>query len=320
MAGRGAGKARWRLFRAAVAAGAAGFAVLAYVYLTLPDVRALASTNPSSTAFMEQRAVEAALEGRTTRRVQEWVPYSGISENLKRAVLVAEDAAFWQHDGIDLQQIRESIQTSWEEGVPIRGASTITQQLAKNLYLSPSRDPLRKLRELIIARRIEAALPKARILELYLNVIEWGDGIWGAAAAARTYFGIPAAALNAEQSALLAGAIINPRLHSPARPTARLLERQRIILDRMGHVSPPAEQSVVVAAPEQPSVDGAPQPEEIVAAPVPPLEEDKPPEENGPAQGDPAADGGAPVRDDAPMPAPFPSPSPVASDDPDPPS
>ena len=239
MAGRGAGKARWRLFRAAVAAGAAGFAVLAYVYLTLPDVRALASTNPSSTAFMEQRAVEAALEGRTTRRVQEWVPYSGISENLKRAVLVAEDAAFWQHDGIDLQQIRESIQTSWEEGVPIRGASTITQQLAKNLYLSPSRDPLRKLRELIIARRLEAAVSKTRIFEIYLNVIEWGDGIWGADAAAHTHFGIPASALNAEQAALLAGAIINPQLHNPARPTARLLRRQQIILGRMGQTPPP---------------------------------------------------------------------------------
>ena len=161
MAGRGAGKTRWRLFRAAVVAGAAGFSVLAYVYLTLPDVRALASTNPSSTAFMQQRAVEAAREGHTTRRVQEWVPLSGISENLKRAVLVAEDAAFWDHDGIDFREIRESIQTSWEQGVPLRGASTITQQLAKNLYLSPSRNPLRKLRELIIARRLEAALPKA---------------------------------------------------------------------------------------------------------------------------------------------------------------
>ena len=195
MVGDAAGKFRRRLVRAAVAVGAVGFALLAYVYLTLPDVRVLARTNPSSTAFMEQRAVEAAREGRTTRRVQEWVPYSRISESLKRAVLVAEDAAFWQHEGIDVVQIRESIQTSWEQGVPIRGASTITQQLAKNLYLSPSRDPLRKLRELVIARRLEAALSKVRIFELYLNVIEWGDGICGAEAAARTYFRIPASAL-----------------------------------------------------------------------------------------------------------------------------
>ena len=148
-----------------------------------------------------------------------WVPYSRISPNLKRAVLVAEDSAFWDHEGIDVEEIRKSIQTA-SSGAALRGASTITQQLAKNLYLSPSCDPLRKLRELIIARRLEAALPKARIFEIYLNVIEWGDRVWGAEAAARTYFGVPASALSREQSALLAGAIINPRVYSPARPRA----------------------------------------------------------------------------------------------------
>ena len=121
---------------------------------------------------------------RRVRHVQRWVPYSRVSQPLKRAVLVAEDAAFWDHE-IDLEQIRESMRVNWEQG-RVRGASTITQQLAKNLYLTPSRSPLRKLRELIIARRLEAALPKARIFEIYLNVIEWGDGIWGAEAAART--------------------------------------------------------------------------------------------------------------------------------------
>jgi monofunctional biosynthetic peptidoglycan transglycosylase len=120
-----------------------------------------------------------------------------------------------------------------------RGASTITQQLAKNLYLSPSKNPLRKLRELIIARRLEAELKKARILELYLNVIEWGDGIYGAEAASRTYFQSAAAQLDPNEAALLAGAIINPRLLNPARPTGRLLRRQQLILRRMGFVSPP---------------------------------------------------------------------------------
>jgi monofunctional biosynthetic peptidoglycan transglycosylase len=248
-------------------AGAAGFAVLVYGYLTLPDVRVLAKTNPSSTAFMELRAAEAAREGRTTRHVQRWVPYSRISQSLKRAVLVAEDAAFWDHEGVDVEQIRESIQANWEQGRAIRGASTITQQLAKNLYLSPSRDPLRKLRELIIARRLEAALPKARIFEIYLNVIEWGDGIWGADAAARTYFGIPASALNAQQAALLAGAIINPRVLNPARPTARLLRRQRIILGRMGQVTPPVPVPITVEASESP--DAALPAQEFVADPIP---------------------------------------------------
>ena len=228
---------RRRLFvRTALAGAAALFAVVVYAYLTLPDVRALATTNPASTAFMDLRATEAARDGRTIRHVQRWVPYSRISPNLKRAVLVAEDSAFWDHEGIDIEQIRASIEAGWELG-EIRGASTITQQLAKNLYLSPSRDPMRKVRELVIARRLEAALSKTRIFEIYLNVIEWGDGIWGVEAAARRYFGIPASALNREQAALLAGAIINPRVYSPARPAVRLLRRQRIILGRMGQVA-----------------------------------------------------------------------------------
>src|SRR6185436_59423 len=111
-----------------------------------------------------------------------WVPYEQISSNLKRAVLVAEDAAFWEHEGIDIEEIRKSLEANLEQGRPMRGASTITQQLAKNLYLSPSRNPIRKLQELFIARRLEAELSKRRILELYLNLIEWGDGIWGAEA------------------------------------------------------------------------------------------------------------------------------------------
>ena len=213
--------------------------MLAYVYLTLPDVRALASTNPRDTAFMRLRADEAALDGKTVRRVQRWVPYSRISPNLKRAVLVAEDDAFFEHEGIDFDQLKESIETDLARGRAVRGASTITQQLAKNLYLSPSRDPLRKLKEWILARRLEAALSKVRIFEIYLNVIEWGDGVWGAEAAARTYFGVPASALSPSQAALLAGAIVNPRVLSPARPTRRLLNRQKIILARMGGVTPP---------------------------------------------------------------------------------
>jgi monofunctional biosynthetic peptidoglycan transglycosylase len=217
-----------------------------YVYVTLPDVRPLATTNPATTAFMELRAREAAREGRSLRHVQRWIPYTRVSQNLKRAVLVAEDDAFWEHDGIDVEQIKRSIQIDLRGG-SVRGGSTITQQLAKNLYLSPSRDPLRKIRELIIARRLEAELSKARIFEIYLNVIEWGDGIWGADAAARTYFGVSAAGLSREQAALLAGAIINPRLYSPAKPPARLLRRQRIILSRMGSVEPPPPAPVRIA-------------------------------------------------------------------------
>lgn len=231
----------WRLGRWISGAAAGAFAVVAYGYLTLPDVRPLATTNPTSTAFMELRLDEAHARGTPSRQVQRWVDYRRISPDLKRAVLVAEDAAFWQHDGVDYDELQKSIELDWERGQFTRGASTITQQLAKNLYLSPSRNPIRKLRELIIARRLEAELTKSRILELYLNVIEWGDGIYGIEAASRAYFNVPASALGPSDSALLAGAIINPRVLNPAKPTARLLRRQQMILRRMGRVSPPVE-------------------------------------------------------------------------------
>jgi monofunctional glycosyltransferase len=247
-----------RPLRVLAGLSAFGFALVSYVYLTLPDVRPLATQNPTSTAFMRLREREAAAGGLKPRHVYRWVPYSRISPNLKRAVLVAEDSAFWDHEGIDVEEIRKSIQDSLSRGQAPRGASTITQQLAKNLYLSPSYDPLRKVRELLIARRLEAALSKPRILELYLNVIEWGDRVWGVEAAARTYFGISAASLSRQQSALLAGAIINPRLLTPARPTRRLLRRQRIILARMKGVAQPAPAVTTAPDPEADSDSEAP--------------------------------------------------------------
>jgi monofunctional biosynthetic peptidoglycan transglycosylase len=220
---------------------AACFAVVCYIYLTLPDVRSLKTNNPTTTAFIELRAREARAKGHQPRRVQRWISYGEISPELKRAVLCAEDSAFWDHEGIDMEQMQESLEMDWAKGRWVRGGSTITQQLAKNLYLSPSKNPLRKVREWIIARRLEAELKKARILELYLNVIEWGDGIYGADAAARAYFRTSASALGSTESALLAAAIINPRLLNPARPTTRLIRRQQLILRRMGAVVPPQE-------------------------------------------------------------------------------
>jgi monofunctional biosynthetic peptidoglycan transglycosylase len=206
---------------------------MVYTWFTLPDVRPLRTKMPATTAFMDLRAREAAAAGKKAAVVQRVVRYGQISPLLIRAVLVAEDAAFFSHDGVDYDELRESIEVNWERWRFLRGASTITQQLAKNLYLSPSRNPYRKVTELLITRRLEAELPKSRILEIYLNVIEWGDGIWGAEAAAERYFGIPASELSADQAALLAAAIINPRVYSPARPNARLLRRQQLILQRM---------------------------------------------------------------------------------------
>ncbi len=227
------------LGKALAAVPAVAFALCVYAYLTVPDVRPLKTTNPTMTAFMELRDREARERGQQPKHTMRWERYGRISRDLKRAVLVAEDSAFWTHEGVDFEQLHDSIEVDWRRGRFVRGASTITQQLAKNLYLSPSRNPLRKFRELIIARRLEAELPKARILELYLNVIEWGDGIYGVEAASRTYFHESAAELAAPEAALLAAAIINPRLYSPARPTARLLRRQQLILRRMGVVVEP---------------------------------------------------------------------------------
>jgi monofunctional biosynthetic peptidoglycan transglycosylase len=221
-----------------------GFGYVAYVYLTLPDVRPLAKENPKTTAFMELRKEEARKEGRARFSIrQQWIPYQRVSPFLRRAVIVTEDAAFFDHDGIDLDEIRASLEKNWEEGQFLRGGSTITQQLAKNLYLSPTRNPMRKVQELLIARRLEAALTKQRIFEIYLNMIEWGDGIFGCEAASQIYFGKSCANLDVPEAALLAGAIINPRVHSPARPTKRLLRRQQIILRRM-QFKPPAPPSV----------------------------------------------------------------------------
>lgn len=242
---------RWRIVRRTVGrcvlgAAAVGFGYFAYAYLTLPDVRPLKSSNPSTTAFIALRAREARAKGATPRRVQRWVGYGRISPALKRAVLVTEDDAFWQHEGVDFAELQKSLELDLARGRLVRGGSTITQQLAKNLYLSPSKNPIRKLRELVIARRLEAELKKSRILELYLNVIEWGEGIYGAEAAARAYFHTSAAELDAPSSALLAAAIVNPRAMNPARPTPRLLRRQRLILRRMGEISPPSVETLGV--------------------------------------------------------------------------
>jgi len=235
-----------RIGRASLASLAIGFGCAAYVYLTLPDVRPLRTENPPTTAFIELRAREARARGDEPRRVQKWVAYGRISQNLKRAVLVTEDSAFWQHEGIDFEQLRESMEVNLERMEFARGGSTITQQLAKNLYLSPSKNPVRKVREFLIARRLEGELSKQRILELYLNVIEWGDGIYGAEAAARTYFRTSAANLSAPEAALLAAAIASPRGLDPGHPTARLRRRQQMVMRRMGAVTPPP---VIVNAP-----------------------------------------------------------------------
>lgn len=206
---------------------------LGWEWLTFPDVVRLAKENPETTAFMELRRGELRTKGKNDQLERQWVGLSRISPNLRRAVLVSEDSAFYDHAGIDLEQMKKSFEENLEKGELARGGSTITQQLAKNLYLSPSKNPYRKVRELLITRSLEKHLTKKRILEIYLNVVEFGERTYGAEAAARRYFGKSAAALSPSEAALLAGCLPNPRRMNPGAPDKRLRARQRIILKRM---------------------------------------------------------------------------------------
>jgi monofunctional glycosyltransferase len=217
--------------------------------VTYPRVERLRTQNPETTAFMEQRKKELRRQGKSPEIDYRWVSYEQISPHLRSAVIVSEDSAFYQHDGIDRGEIEKILKEAWEKKELGRGGSTITQQLVKNLYLSPSRNPWRKVKEIVIARHLERKLSKKRILELYLNVVEFGERVYGAEAAARHYFGTSAAGLTAGQAALLAGALPNPRRMNPGSPGPYLSSRQEIILSRMSRWGYMAERSVA-AAPE----------------------------------------------------------------------
>ncbi len=206
---------------------------LLYEIVTFPDVARLAKENPQTTAWMGLRDSEALAKGKRPRRHQVWMSIGSVSPNLKNAVLIAEDAAFFQHEGLDYNEIKEAIKINAEKFEFARGASTITQQLAKNLYLSPSRNPLRKIRELALTLALEKHLSKKRIFEIYLNVIEWGDGVYGAEAAAHSYFGKSCSTLSEEEAAALAAVIINPRRYNPVQPNKRIRNRIGLILERM---------------------------------------------------------------------------------------
>jgi len=211
-----------------------GAGIALYWYVTLPDVAALARTNPSTTAFIESRKAEAAVRGRSFRLQWTWVPLAHISPHLLRAVIAAEDAAFYRHKGFDWDGLREAVTRNWEKGQLRRGGSTLTQQLAKNLYLSPNKNLFRKAHEALLAWELERRLSKKRILELYLNVAEWGHGVYGAEAAARHHFGKSAEDLSPDEAALLAAILPSPRRYDPIRLTPYLSKRQAQILKWMG--------------------------------------------------------------------------------------
>lgn len=196
-------------------------------------VQRLAATPPSSSALMEQRLAEKTAQNRSARIDYRWVPLSRIAKVLQRAIIVSEDATFYTHEGFDLEGIKVAIAKNSARGRVVAGGSTITQQLAKNLFLSPQRSYVRKGQEAILTLMLEHALEKKRIFEIYLNVIEWGDGIFGAEAAARHYFNKPAAALNATEAAWLAAIVPNPRHYDKRRASKHAARKARIILARM---------------------------------------------------------------------------------------
>jgi monofunctional biosynthetic peptidoglycan transglycosylase len=205
-----------------------------YWFVTNPNVSVLAKANPLTTAFIESRKVEADEKGRSFKPQWKWMPLNRISPYLQRAVIVAEDASFYQHSGFDWEGLKDAATRNWDKGELRRGGSTITQQLAKNLYLSSDKSLFRKAREAMLTWQLEGALTKKRILELYLNVAEWGRGIYGAEAAARHHFGKSAADLTAEEAALLAAMLPSPRRYDPIRFTPYLTKRQAQILKWMG--------------------------------------------------------------------------------------
>ena len=230
---------------------------LLYEFITFPSISKLRNENPTTTSMIEYRIGEAQKEGREPRKYQVWMPIEQISPHLHRAVLAGEDTHFFQHNGFDW----DAIQKAWDEAqkeaekeakaegdydpeawIPPmpsfkRGASTITQQLSKNLYLSEERSFLRKGREAVITYFLERELSKKRILEIYLNVIEWGDGIYGAEAASRTYFKKSASSLTPQEAAYLSAMIPSPlNVFNPQKNPKRVVRRQKVILRGMNHI------------------------------------------------------------------------------------
>ncbi|MBE2260822.1 MAG: monofunctional biosynthetic peptidoglycan transglycosylase [Rhodobacteraceae bacterium] len=189
--------------------------------------------NPEQTRFMSIRLAELRVKDPQAQLRQRWVAYPEISANLKRAIIASEDAKFVDHEGFDWQGIQNAIEKNQQRGRIVAGGSTISQQLAKNLFLTPTRTPWRKAEEALITLMLEAVWSKQRIFEVYLNVIEWGNGVFGAEAAARHYYGIAAAQLSAEQAARLAGMVPSPRFYDRNRNAPGLARKTAIILARM---------------------------------------------------------------------------------------
>jgi len=216
-------------------------------FLLMPDLSKLKKENPPKTALMEYREKELKEKGKKFRMNQTWVSLSNISPYLVKAVLIAEDDKFWIHEGFDYEAIQKALEKDMKAGRFKFGGSTISQQLARNLYLSPTKNPLRKMREAIITWRMEKILSKRRILELYLNLVEWGNGIFGVEVASRHYYGKPSSQLTPQEAAKLAAVLPNPRKYNPVGEQQYVMNRSNAIYNIMiqrGIVIPEYEEAV----------------------------------------------------------------------------
>ena len=241
---------------------------LAY-FILMPPVSKLKKENPGKTSLMEYREREWKAKGKRYRINQVWVPLSRISPYLVKAVLIAEDDKFWRHEGFDYEAIQKAIEKDLRAKKFKLGGSTISQQLAKNLYLSPSKNPLRKIAEALITWKMERVLPKRRILEIYLNVVEWGEGIFGIEAASRHYYGKSASQLSPEEASRLAAVLPNPRKFNPTGEQRYVVSRANLIYSVM------VRRGIVV--PEYPEVAGEEAPAETGRDSVPlPIEKLRP--------------------------------------------
>ena len=293
-----------------VALGALG------LWCSVPNTGKLAEQNPTSTAFIDLRRDEAA--GKRFNLQWQWRPLGKISRYLRASVIYAEDYNFYRHDGVDWDAIEHAVEADWNKGAMAVGGSTITQQLAKNLYLSPRRSIFRKLREILIAYSLEAHLSKTRILELCLNVVEWGDGVFGAEAAARKWFGHSAQSLSPGEAARLAIALPNPIQRAPNVHTPELIKKAvRIIrmLRWQGLIDASQERAALdeVGAPDEKVLPDreVPPPEPATRQPEPPPEPITKPEPGSAAPpGEPAPSeppGSAPPPPSEPPPPPPPA-------------
>ncbi|MBI2058178.1 MAG: monofunctional biosynthetic peptidoglycan transglycosylase [Nitrospirae bacterium] len=290
-------------------------ALAADTFRRAPSLSGFNSTNPKRTHWMAVREKQARKAGRTWRVTQSWVPLRQVSRPARHAVLAAEDAAFYSHEGFDFHEIKEAMERDWKKKKWARGASTISQQLAKNLWLSPRKSIWRKAEEAILTIRLERSLTKDRILELYLNVAEWGPGVFGIEAASKRYLGKSSSDLSAEDGALLAAMLPNPFRLQPDKNPRGVSKRQEIILQRMRRLRwlpapKPSEEMPAVEEPvavEPPVVDT--EAEEEIDAEVEEAEEVPPeiPELGVPGNG---TEGAEPPQSEASPPEPPTSPDP----------